>query len=341
MSGFVSLAVAVASTWLVSRNAERLGLIDVPNDRSLHQRITPRGGGLGIILGVAGGLWVLNVLGGEPSRQLDILLAGTGAIALLGVVDDRHPLPARLRLAAHFLVAAAVVAALGGVERLPLPHPLDLSLGLLGSPFAVLWIVTVTNFFNFMDGLDGLAGGQAVASCVGVIVATWSTDALQGAALMAAATIGFLVWNRPPARIFLGDAGSTSLGFAIACFPLLASTANRPATVFAVGVGLSLFLLDPLETLFRLARRGHRIGRPHRAHSYQLLAWARQRHGPVAGSLIASGMVLSIAGAIAYRVPAAAWPAALLAVAIYSVERYLAGRARLQAATILNAGSET
>lgn len=325
------MAAALAGTWVVAKNASRLGLIDVPNARSSHEHITPRGGGLGIVLGVAAGLVLLDALDAMPSPQLYAMLAGAGAIALLGAVDDRHPLRARYRLAVQILVAAAVVAALGGAGRLPLPHPLDVSLGWLGSPFAVLWIVTVTNFFNFMDGIDGLAGGQAVASCIGVVIAAWSLGAVQGAVLVAAAAIGFLVWNRPPARIFLGDAGSTSLGFAIACLPLLAPAGNRPLALFAVAVGLSCFLLDPLETLIRLARQGHRIGTAHRAHSYQLLASTRRRHGAVAGCLVAAGIVLAIAGGLAYRVPAAAWPAAVLGIFAYAVERYLAGRLGLHA----------
>jgi len=272
---------------------------------------------------------VLAALGGVPSRQLDILLIGAGAIALLGAVDDRHPLRARYRLAVHFLVAGSVVGALGGVGRLPLPHPLDLSLGLLGSPFAVLWIVTVTNFFNFMDGIDGLAGGQAVASCIGVAVAAWSDGAVQGALLVAASAVGFVVWNRPPARIFLGDSGSTSLGFAIACLPLLAPAGQRPFALVAVALGLSLFLLDPIETLLRLARIGHRIGTAHRSHSYQLLAWTPRRRGVVARSLVAAGLVLAIGGGLAYRTHWVAWPVAMLALCAYAVERYLASRTNL------------
>jgi glycosyltransferase WbpL len=333
----VSLAAAFAGAWVVTKNASRLGLIDVPNARSSHEHITPRGGGLAIVLGVGAGLLLLDLLEAIHSPQLYILLAGAGAIAVLGAVDDRHPLRARYRLGVQILVAAAVVAALGGAGRLPLPHPLDVSLGWLGGPFTVLWIVTVVNFFNFMDGIDGLAGGQAVASCVGVVVAAWSLGAVQGAGLVVAAAIGFLVWNRPPARIFLGDAGSTSLGFAIAGLPLLAPVGTRPVALFAVAVGLSCFLLDPLETLIRLARQGHRIGTAHRAHSYQLLASTRRRHGAVAGGIVAAGIVLAIAGGLAYRVPAAAWPAAVLGICAYAVERYLAGRLGLRAT---GAGSE-
>jgi Fuc2NAc and GlcNAc transferase len=329
ISGLVSLGVALAATWLIAKNASRLGLIDVPNDRSSHERITPRGGGLGIVAGVAAGILLLTAFGTGPNQQLDTLLLGAAAIAALGAIDDFHPLRAGYRLLAHLLVATAVVIALGGVGRLPLPWPLDVSVGWLAMPFAVLWLVTVTNFYNFMDGIDGLAAGQAVASCIGIAVAAWSIGAVQFALVLAASAIGFLVLNRPPARIFLGDAGSTSLGFAIAGLPLLAPAGQRPMALFAVAVGLSLFLLDSVETLLRLARAGHRIGTAHRSHSYQLLARTPRRRGVVARSLVAAGLVLAVGGGLAYRTHWVAWPVAMLALCAYAVERYLASRTNL------------
>lgn len=327
-----SFCVAVACTWIVAKNALRLGLIDVPNARSSHESTTPRGGGLGIVVGVATGILLLAAFGTQPSKQLDTLLLGAAAIAVLGAMDDFHPLRVGYRLFVHLLVATAVVIALGGVGRLPLPPPLDVSVGWLAGPLAVVWLVGVTNFFNFMDGIDGLAAGQAVASCIGVAVAAWSLGAVQFALVMAASAVGFLVLNRPPARIFLGDAGSTSLGFAIAGLPLLAPAGQRPMALFAVAVGLTLFLLDPVETLARLARAGHRIGTAHRSHSYQLLASTRGRHGTVAGALVAAGLVLAVAGGLAYRAPWVAWPVAVLALVVYAVERYLAGRSNLRPA---------
>lgn len=325
-----SFAVALAFTWLVAKNASRLGLMDVPNVRSSHKLITPRGGGLGIVAGVATGILLLAAFGSPPSRPLEILLLGAAAITVLGLIDDLHPLPAAYRLIGHVVVSTAVVISLGGVGRLPLPPPLDVSIGWVGAPFTVLWLVSVTNFFNFMDGIDGLAGGQTVASCIGVAIAAWSSGAVEFALVLAAATLGFLVLNRPPARVFLGDAGSTSLGFAIAGLPLLAPTGQQPMALFAVTVGLALFLLDPVETLFRLAQAGHRIGTAHRAHSYQLLGWTPLRRRWVAGALVGAALVLAIAGGLAYRMHWLAWPAAVVALCAYGVERYLAGQAKLQ-----------
>ncbi len=326
ISGLGSLVVAVVGTWLIARYGSRLGLVDLPNTRSSHTLPTPRGGGLGIVAGVMTGVLLLNVFGTRPSQRFDALVLGAAAIAALGAIDDLHPLRARYRLVSQLLVAAAVVTALGGVGRLPLPPPLDVSLGWLAAPFTVLWLMTVTNFYNFMDGIDGLAGGQAVASCIGVALAAWSLGAVQLAVILAASAVGFLVLNRPPARVFLGDTGSTSLGFAIAGLPLLAPVAHRPMAVFAVAVGLSLFLLDPAETLWRIACSGRRIGTAHRWHSYQLLAPTSGLRVRVARDLVAVGLVLTIAGALAYRISWAAWPSLVLGLCAFAVERYLASR---------------
>ena len=326
-----SLGVAIAGTWLVARYASRLGLIDVPNERSSHVSSTPRGGGLGIVAGVAVGILLLAAFGTRPSPQITTLLMGGAAIAGLGAIDDVHPLPAQDRLLVELLVAAIVVIALGGVERLPLPPPADVSVGWLASPLAVIWLVSVTNFYNFMDGIDGLAAGQAVASCMGVAVAAWSLGAVQLAFVLAAAAVGFLVFNRSPARIFLGDAGSTSLGFVIAGMPLLAPAGQRPMALFAVAVGLSLFILDPIETLLRRARAGHRVGTAHRWHSYQLLGNTPDRQRSVAGALVSAGIGLALVGGLSYRAPVVAWPAAALALAAFAIEKYFASRRQYRA----------
>ena len=327
----VALVVAAAVAWLVARNASRIGLLDIPNARSSHAVATPRGGGIGVVAGVAAGMLVFIAAGRRVGLDLGILLAGTVAMAILGALDDRRSIPVRYRLAFQLAIAVVVVTLIGGVDRFPLPPPFDIPLSWLASPLAVAWLVTVTNFYNFMDGLDGLAGGQAVASCAGVATAAWATGAVELAMLLAAASLGFLILNRPPARIFLGDVGSTSLGFAIAGLPLLAPAGDRAMALFAVAIGLSLFLLDPLETLVRLLLQGGRVGAAHRAHSYQALAPSRERHRTVAAALVIAGFALSFAGAMAFRNQTLAWPVLIVAGAIFGAERWLAGRARAEA----------
>ena len=332
VAAVLGFGVAAGTAWLVARNATRLGLLDVPNERSSHVDTTPRGGGIGIVAGVAAGVVYLTAKGIPLERNLGVLLAGAGVLAALGVIDDRRSVPARYRLVAQLVVAVAVVALIGGVDRLPLPPPADLQIGWLGVPLAVVWLVTVTNFYNFMDGIDGLAGGQGFASCCGVIIGIWSLGAVELAVMLGAACLGFLLLNSPPARIFLGDSGSYSMGFAIAGLPLLAPQFGRPMAMFAVAVGLALFLLDPLETLVRLARAGRRIGVAHRAHSYQALAPTRDRHRRVTLALVLTGLALSLGGGLSYHLQWLAWPVLVVALAAFVLERFLAGRAGVAAA---------
>jgi Fuc2NAc and GlcNAc transferase len=322
----LSFGVAAATAWLVARNARRLGLLDLPNERSSHVSTTPRGGGLGIVAGVAAGVIFLTAVGVPLDRNLGVLLAGAAVLAALGVIDDIRSVPAVYRLGVQLVVAVAVVALIGGVDRLPLPPPLDLPIGWLGVPLAVVWLVTVTNFYNFMDGIDGLAGGQGFASCAGVVIGIWSAGAVELAVVLAAACLGFLLLNSPPARIFLGDSGSYSLGFAIAGLPLLAPDFGRPMALFGVAVGLTLFLLDPLETLIRLARAGRRIGVAHRAHSYQALASSRDRHRRVTLALVFTGLVLALGGGLSYHLEWLAWPTVVAALVAFAIEWFLARR---------------
>ena len=328
----LGFGVAAVTVRLVARNSARLGLIDVPNERSSHLSPTPRGGGIGIVAGVAAGLIYLSAVGIPLDRNLGVLLGGAAVLAALGVIDDRRSVPVRYRLLVQLAVAVAVVALVGGVDRLPLPPPLDLSIGWAGLPLAVLWLVTVTNFYNFMDGIDALAGGQAFASCAGVIIGIWSTGAVELAVVLASACLGFLLFNSPPARIFLGDSGSYSVGFAIAGLPLLAPQFGRSMAMFAVAVGLTLFVLDPLETLVRLARAGRRLGIGHREHSYQALAPSRDLQGRVTLTLVLIGLALSLGGGLSYHLQWLAWPVVVVALAAFAIEWFLAGRARRGAA---------
>ncbi len=328
----LSFGVAATTACLVARNATRFGLLDVPNERSSHVSTTPRGGGLGIVAGVAAGIIFLTAVGVPLDRNLGVLLAGAAILAALGLIDDLRSVPARYRLAVQLVVAFAVVSLIGGVDRLPLPPPLDLPIGWVGFPLTVLWLVTVTNFYNFMDGIDGLAGGQGFASCAGVIIGIWSGGAVELAVVLAAACLGFLLLNSPPARIFLGDSGSYSLGFAIAGLPLLAPDFGRSIALFGVAVGLTLFLLDPLETLVRRVSAGRRIGAAHREHSYQVLASSRDGHRRVTLALVLTGLLLALGGGLSYHLQWLAWPVLVVALAAFPVEWFLARRARVQLA---------
>ena len=313
--------------WLIRRYAPRLGLIDEPNHRSSHKQPTPSGAGIGIVLGAGTGLLVAFATGTALPGAAWAVLAAALLVAVLGLVDDVRRLPPLVRLLAQALAAAGVVSATGPFESLPLPAPLNLYLSALpGWACSLLWITAVTNFFNFMDGIDGLAGGQAVASLCGVLVAAWSADASLLAACAGAASLGFLLHNWAPARVFMGDVGSGFLGFLIAALPFLAPAGRRADAVMAIAVGLALFLLDPLETLVRRAVAGKPIAGAHREHVYQQFVGPGDPPGAVAGMLVAAGLGLALLGAVLFRTGGPGWAALVVAVGVYAAERAISAR---------------
>src|ERR1035437_5558547 len=327
---FFSAGAAFVISWLgafvVIRHAGRLNLMDVPNARSTHRSPTPQGGGLGIVGGSCTGL-LLAATGDWDAAPWAVLL-GAMLVAGLGLVDDIRGLSPRLRFLGQTSAAAFVVASTGPLLTFPLPAPLGYSLDapVLGWALSILWIVAVTNFFNFMDGIDGLAAGQAVASCAGVAVAGWSGEASGLSVAVGASSLGFILLNWAPARIFMGDVGSGFLGFSIASLPFLAAAPRRGDAVFAVGIGLALFLLDPVETLVRRARTGKKLTQSHRQHRYQQLVAPGEGAGRVSGALVTAGAALSILGAVSYRKPELGWLALTVAVALFLVERRIGAR---------------
>ncbi len=299
---------------------QRFGLLlDRPNERSSHQKPRVRGGGIGILLGVAAGLLAAGAFG-SPGNPLEPLLAACLLLALVSLADDLWSLSVIPRFLTQLLCAAFVVWKLGGLERLPLPAPLDLRLGFLAGPLAVLWIVGVTNAFNFMDGIDGLAGGEAVAVCAGAIVAGWSTDASLLASALAGAVLVFLVFNWSPSRLFLGDVGSIPVGFLLAGLPLLAPSERRPDAVLAAAIALALFLFDPFETVLRRWRQGKPLGESHREHRYQQLVLPGEPHGSISAFLVLAGLALSQVGALVYRRPSWGWFGVAAALAAFLLE---------------------
>ncbi len=317
--------------WLVRRHAVRAGLIDQPNHRSSHKQPTPRGGGVGIVCGAGVGLLVASALGVVRPAGIWAVFGAAVLVAVVGLIDDLRRLTPGLRLTAQLLAAAVVVEALGPLATLPLPAPLNVGLpAAVGWAGSLLWIAAVTNFFNFMDGIDGLAGGQAIVSFGGVLLAGWSDDASLVAACAAAASLGFLLHNWSPARIFMGDSGSGFLGFLIACLPFLAPAQVRGDAVVAVAVGLALFLLDPVETLFRRAVARKPLTGAHREHVYQQYLGPGEAAGTLAGVLVAAGAALALLGAIAFRQPGLSWLALLVALLVYVGERSLAENSKVK-----------
>jgi Fuc2NAc and GlcNAc transferase len=311
VSAGVALLVSAALTALVRKLALSHGVLDVPNARSSHKVPTPRGGGTSIVLTTAAAVVVLYLFGTIP---LDLFLALTGGglvVALIGFLDDRHKLSARIRLAVHLAAALWAVFWLGGLPALRVGAHL-VSLGWLGNALATVAVVWTLNLFNFMDGIDGSAASEAVFVAWGaafVALLAGTTGAVSAISLaFGAACCGFLWWNWPPARIFMGDVGSGYLGYVIAVMSL-AATREDAGSLWVWMILGGVFFVDATVTLISRALRRERVQEAHCSHAYQWLARRWQSHLRVTMSVILVNVLWLLPCAIATsRYPAyAVW----------------------------------
>lgn len=283
---FICIVLAsMLLTWSLRRYALAHSLIDIPNERSSHDIPTPRGGGVSIVLTFLFGLIVLKFAGFLPA-SLFWALFGSGALAaLIGWGDDRYDLPARLRLPGHFIGAAWALVWLGGLPEL-LVFGAEINLGVAGHILAAFYLVWLLNLYNFMDGINGIAGIEAITVCAGgivlfVISGAQTEGMWMQPALLAAAAAGFLIWNFPKARIFMGDAASGFLGLVLGVLSISAGGV-APELFWGWVILLGAFIVDATVTLFRRALQGERVYEAHCCHAYQNAAQKCGSHVPVA-----------------------------------------------------------
>jgi Fuc2NAc and GlcNAc transferase len=273
------LAAAVL-TGLVRRMALARGLLDIPNVRSSHSVPTPHGGGAAIVLSVSVAcivLWMRRAIDGN----LLIALLGGLAVAALGFVDDRHHLKAGRRFAVHVMAALWALGWLGGLPPVRLGNEV-LSSGAAGYAIGAIGMVWVLNLFNFMDGIDGLAASEGTfVAWGGALVAALGPAAdgvWQPAVIVGAACCGFLLWNWPPAKIFMGDVGSGYLGYLVSVLTVAATRTDPVALCVWLILG-GVFWCDATVTMVRRVLRGQSAHTAHRGHAYQQLArrWGQHR----------------------------------------------------------------
>ncbi len=273
---------SLVASRIVRRYALRTNLLDMPNNRSSHSVPTPRGGGIAIVLAFFAGAAALADIRQLPPRLL-VALLGAAAIAAVGFWDDKRQLSARSRFGVHVASAFFAVGLVGGLPTHVFHRfgPGDVWICEL---LAVFVLISATNLFNFMDGIDGIAASQAVFMAVAGAAINQASGGAPGltAAMMCLATAagGFLIWNWPPARLFMGDVGSGFLGFVITILAFEQSrSAGTPVGVWAILGGV--FLVDASTTLLRRIARGDRWLEPHRTHAYQQLSRRWGGHLPV------------------------------------------------------------
>jgi len=282
---FSLLAVFILTwifTWGLRRYALARHVLDIPNSRSAHTEPTPRGGGLGFVVAVLIAVPYLGYLGFlVPSGSIALVCAGV-FIASLGFLDDHGHVGTAWRLLGHAVAAALALYWVGGLPSLAvlgwMVRP-----GVLSQGLALVYLVWLLNLYNFMDGIDGLAGMEAVSVCVGMAGLYWFTGnpgLMVLPLVLASSVFGFLCWNFPVARIFMGDAGSGFLGFIFGVLSIQAAHVN-PAFFWSWLILLGVFIVDASVTLIWRGVRGEKIYQAHDTHAYQHASRRFGRHQPV------------------------------------------------------------
>ncbi|WP_321863139.1 glycosyltransferase family 4 protein [Pseudomonas paraveronii] len=274
--------VALILTGALRHYALARSLIDIPNARSSHVVPTPRGGGVSIVISFLLALVLTANLGAVAWSFAWALLGAGAGIAVLGFLDDHGHIGARWRLLGHFIAAAWALFWVGGLPPLELLG-FSIDLGWVGHVLAAVYLVWLLNLYNFMDGIDGIASVEAI--CVGLSSALlyWLAGYDRLALLpllLAFAVAGFLYWNFPRARIFMGDAGSGFLGVTLGILSLQAAW-TAPQLLWSWLILLGVFITDATWTLLHRLLRGEKVYEAHRSHAYQFASRQFGKHLPV------------------------------------------------------------
>ena len=288
-----ALLLSAALVAFIRRWAVAKAILDHPTERSSHAVPTARGGGMAMVLITVAGGALLEVLTHQwPWRDFAAFAAAALAVAVVSWIDDLRHLNPVLRIGVQVIAALAIVLSFGPPPSLPLQA--------LAAPVTLLWIVGLTNAYNFMDGIDGIAGGQAVVAGLawGWFGLATGQPLIAGLGLLiAGSSAGFLLHNWQPARIFMGDVGSAFLGFTFASLAVIGSRSARDLFIAGVLV-VWPFVADAAFTFLRRARRRERLMDAHKSHIYQRLNQAGLSHAAVATIYIALAAA-GAAGAVA------------------------------------------
>ncbi|MBI92523.1 MAG: glycosyl transferase [Gemmatimonadaceae bacterium] len=306
-ASLTALFVSWVLTLLLLAGAQRFQWVDRPNRRSLHSLPTPTLGGIAILFGTLTGLWLNDV------PDFDAIVLASGVLALIVVDDVGRPIAARTKLLLQILTGTLWVTM---VSLSPIQSPgIGGVSGWLLSILAVLWLVSWMNVFNFMDGIDAISGTQTIVAGVSlaVVVGRYSADLQILPLTLACAVVGFLIFNLPPARIFMGDVGSAFLGLCFGVVTLQAIISG--AHVLVAILPLSAYLYDTGLTIVRRAWRRENVLQAHREHLYQRLSQRGWSHGWICFAVLGIGSMLG-AAAVGLSHGDIFWPVLLSATAL-------------------------
>jgi UDP-GlcNAc:undecaprenyl-phosphate/decaprenyl-phosphate GlcNAc-1-phosphate transferase len=268
-------AMAAGLTYLMVRYVR---IMDIPNERSMHREPTPKSGGVAIVLTfVVGSLAIygLATIARIDAAYFWTFLIGGGILALVSFYDDIYQKSFHAKLTAQLLCATAVSLAGLVVTKIYVPMLGEFDIGFGGYLVTLIWIVGLTNAYNFMDGMDGLAGGVGLIAAIFLGIIAFHEDSVyvyMTSYVLAAGLAGFLIFNFPPAKIFMGDVGSAFVGYSFAVLALLGAAFDRGhLSLYIVPMLLFQFVFDTSFTFVRRLLSGEMVLQPHRTHLYQLL----------------------------------------------------------------------
>ena len=279
----VVVIVGFTLTLFIRKSALKTNRLDIPNERSSHTSPTPRGAGLAVVVAFLLGLVALSIVNSISDEVFLAIAIPSLIVAIIGWLDDRgHLTSAKWRLIGHFACASLAVWLTGGLPELPLINS-TIDFGLAGNIAAVVYLVWMLNLFNFMDGIDLITGVQTVTTSAGVamlLLISTESDFWKIFAVLTASILGFLFFNLPPAKIFLGDVGSGFIGFTTAVISLVVAE-DEPLVAWAMIILLAVFVTDATITLLRRLLSREHVYVAHRTHAYQHLSKKLNRHLPV------------------------------------------------------------
>ncbi len=270
--GFISFLVSLCLVPICKRVSFHVNALDYPNERKVHKKPMPRLGGLAIFLSF---LICYMFFGQTTSQMLSIIIASF-IIILFGIVDDINPLRARFKLIGH-LIASCIIVFYGNVILQDIYiFNYYINFGALAKPLTIFFIISCINAINLIDGIDGLAGGISSIYFFTIAVIAYITNRIGGldialSIIMCGATLGFLVFNFPPAKIFMGDTGSQFLGFMIAIISLLGFKNVTFRSFIVPIVVLAIPIFDTLFAILRRTLKGESIGTPDKEHFHHQL----------------------------------------------------------------------
>jgi Fuc2NAc and GlcNAc transferase len=293
----IAVPAAFVISWLLTAGIRKValarGVLDVPGARSSHSRPTPRGGGVAIVITVLTAVEILAARGVIERSLASVLLFGGFIVGLVGLADDIRSVSVALRLSVQF---AAFIWCVWRLGPLPPVHfgVAVIDLGIAGSALAVICMVWFLNLYNFMDGIDGIAGIEAVSvMAFAAALLAWPQGGSRSVIFLlvaSASVLGFLVWNWPPAKIFMGDSGSGFLGFCVGSIAWATIVEGR-LSIWVWLILLGVFCVDATVTLLRRWMGGARIAQAHRSHAYQRLSRKYGSHQKVTLGILGVNLV--------------------------------------------------